>query len=114
MIQIFGTPKCKNTKKAERFFRERRIPFQLINLFEKEMSPREFQSVVKAVGGIENLIDRDSRDYSRIAWLSEEDIPEKLTAEPQLMKTPVVRNGAGACCGYQPDCWKKFCTDTVK
>ena len=60
-IQIFGKNKCFDTKKAERYFKERRIPFQSIDLKRYGMSGREFDSVLWAVGGIDNLIDWDSK-----------------------------------------------------
>jgi arsenate reductase-like glutaredoxin family protein len=78
------------------------------------MSPGEFSSIVQAVGGIHNLIDCDSKNYADIAYLTEEDIPEKLMTDPRLIKTPVVRDGRKACCGYQPEYWKEFCSTTAK
>lgn len=107
-IQIFGHPKCQNTKKAERWFKERRIPFQSINLIEKEMSPREFDCVALAVGGESNMINKDAKDYASIAYLSEEDIADKLMENQLLIKTPVVRNGRQATCGFSPDVWKSW------
>ena len=61
-IQIFGQSKCFDTKKAERYFKERRIKFQSIDLLRFGMSGKEFESVLRAVGGIDNLIDWDSKD----------------------------------------------------
>ena len=56
-IQIFGKSKSFDTRKAERYFKERRIPYQSVDLNRYGLSGREFDSVVKAVGGIDNLID---------------------------------------------------------
>lgn len=64
-IQIFGTKKCNDTKKAERFFKERRIPYQFIDLKEKSLSKGELQSVKKAIG-LENLINKNSKDYKKL------------------------------------------------
>jgi arsenate reductase len=107
-IQIFGTAKSFDTKKAERYFKDRRISFQSINLKEKEMSRGEFESVCKAVGGAENLIDKNSKDYASIAYLQSEDIAEKLLECQTLLNLPIVRNGKLATTGYCPDVWKTW------
>ena len=107
-IQIFGNPKCQETKKAERWFKERRIAFQSINLKEKEMSNKEFDSVSKAVGGVENMINTDSSKYASIAYLEKEDFKDKLLETPELIKTPVVRNGKDATCGYNRKIWETW------
>ena len=100
-IQIFGTKKCNETKKAERFFKERGIKFQFIDLKEKEMSRGEFDSVVQSISktagsrqdALEQMIDKSSKDYSSIAYLDESDIEEKLFENQNLLKQPIVRNG---------------------
>jgi len=110
-IQIFGKNKCFDTKKAERWFKERKIKYQYIDLVKYGMSNGEYQSVKKAVGGMRNLIDEKSRDYedSYIAYLgSEQDIEYKLLDNPNLMKTPIVRNGKQATVGYCPEVWSKW------
>ena len=110
-IQIFGKNKCFDTKKAERWFKERKIKYQYIDLVKYGMSNGEYQSVKKAVGGMRNLIDEKSRDYedSYIAYLgSEQDIEYKLLDNPNLMKTPIVRNGKKATVGYCPEVWSKW------
>lgn len=110
-IQIFGKNKCFDTKKAERWFKERKIKYQYIDLIKYGMSNGEYQSVKKAVGGMRNLIDEKSKDYedSYIAYLgSEQDIEYKLLDNPNLMKTPIVRNGKQATVGYCPDVWSKW------
>ncbi len=107
-IQIFGIAKSFDTKKAERYFQERKIKFQAINLKEKEMSRKEFDSVCRSVGGAENLIDKSSKDYSSIAYLQEDDIADKLFECQLLLKLPVVRNGNQATAGYCPEIWKSW------
>ena len=64
-IQVFGTKKCNDTKKAERFFKERGIKYQFIDMKEKSMSKGELTSVAQAVGGIENLIDENCKDKDK-------------------------------------------------
>ena len=110
-IQIFGTKKCNDTKKAERFFKERGIKYQFIDMKEKSMSKGELTSVAQAVGGIENLIDENCKDKDTLAlikYISEEDKFDKILENQQGIKTPVVRNGKQATIGYQPDVWKKW------
>lgn len=107
-IQIFGTGKCFDTKKAERYFKERRIPFQRIDLARFGMSPKEFDAVLRAVGGIDKLIDWDSKDPEVLLLKYTDDIrikEDKVFANYKLMRTPVVRNGKHATCGYCPDVW---------
>ncbi|MBN1697479.1 MAG: arsenate reductase family protein [Spirochaetales bacterium] len=108
MIQIFGLKKCRNTQKAERFFRERGVGFQFINLEEKGMSKGELESAARAVG-IENMIDREGREYDKAGMrYMDFDIEEVLLENPLLLKTPIVRKGGMAAAGFMPDEWKKF------
>ena len=107
-IQIFGKSKCFDTKKAERYFKERRIPFQSIDLKAYGMSGREFDSVLRAVGGIDNLIDWDGKspDITLMKYMDDQRAKEdKVFDNPALMKTPVVRNGKRATVGYCPEIW---------
>ena len=107
-IQIFGKSKCFDTKKAERYFKERRISVQSIDLKRYGMSGREFDSVVRAVGGIDNLIDWEnkSQEVTNMKYMSDARTKEdKVFEEPLLMKTPVVRNGNKATVGYCPEIW---------
>lgn len=105
-IQIFGSSKCFDTKKAERWFKERRIKYQLVSLDKYPMSRGEFDSVRRALGGLEPLIDASARDYASLAYLAfEEDKIERLLDDPRLMRTPVVRNGRLATVGYCPETW---------
>lgn len=105
-IQIFGKSKCFDTKKAERYFKERRVKFQAVDLLRYSMSRGELQSVVRAVG-LDNLIDWKNPDSALLKYLSPEEAKlEKLFEDPKLIKTPVVRNGKLATVGYQPEVWK--------
>lgn len=108
-IQIFGIKKCFDTKKAERYFKERGIKFQFIDLKEKGISKGEFTSVKQAVGGLDNLIDKNSKDKEVLVlldYLSESDKEQKILENQQLLKTPIVRNGKKATVGFMPDVWK--------
>ncbi|MBR1440051.1 MAG: arsenate reductase family protein [Lachnospiraceae bacterium] len=110
-IQIFGTKKCNDTKKAERFFKERGIKYQFIDMKEKGMSKGEFTSVAQANGGIDAMLDPNCKDQDTLAlirYTAEEDKLEKILENPQVIKTPVVRNGKQSTLGYQPDVWKKW------
>ena len=110
-IQIFGTKKCNDTKKAERFFKERGIKFQFVDLREKGMSKGEFSSVAQANGGIDNMINPDAKDkdtLSLIKYIAEEDKLEKILENQHILKTPIVRNGKQSTLGYQPDVWKTW------
>lgn len=110
-IQIFGTSKCFDTKKAERYFKERGVKFQSIDLVKFGMSKGEYSSVRQAVGGIEALIDTKSKDKDMLAlmkYLSPEDQEGKLLENPKLFRTPIVRNGKQATVGYQPDIWRQW------
>lgn len=108
-IQIFGTSKSFDTKKAERWFRERRIPYQLVDLGKYGLSGREFDGVLRAVGGIDRLIDWDAKspDIDVLRYLSDPVQKEDRVYENQkLIRQPVVRNGKLATVGYCPDVWE--------
>ena len=110
-IQIFGTKKCNDTKKAQRYFKERGIKFQFVDMTEKELSKGEFRSVCQAVGGIGAMINEECKDKDALAlvkFIAEDEREEKLLANHQVMKTPVVRNGKQATVGYAPDTWKSW------
>ena len=110
-IQIFGTTKCFETKKAQRYFKERGVKFQMIVLKEKGMSKGELNSVSQAVGGLEKLLNpkcKDLNTLSLIRHLVEEDKQEKIFENQQVLLTPIVRNGKKATVGYQPEIWKDW------
>ncbi len=110
-IQIFGTTKCFDTKKAQRYFKERGIKFQMIDLKEKGMSRGEFDNVARALGSWEKMVNPNAKDKQTLAlldalidWQKE----DKLFENQQLLLTPIVRNGRKATVGYQPDVWKTW------
>lgn len=110
-IQIFGTKKSFDTKKAQRYFKERRIKVQFIDLREKEMSKGELQSVMRAVGGIDAVIDPNAKDQDTVAlitYLAESQKFDKLLENQQILREPIVRNGQKATVGYCPDVWKTW------
>ena len=110
-IQIFGTNKCFDTKKAQRYFKERGVKFQMIDMKEKGMSRGEFDNVARALGGWQQMVNPDAKDKQTLAlldalidWQKE----DKLFENQQLLRTPIVRNGRKATVGYQPDVWKTW------
>jgi Arsenate reductase and related proteins, glutaredoxin family len=105
-IQIFGSSKSFDSKKAERWFKERRIRYQYVDLPSKGLSLREYLSVKQKVG-FEALVDEKSRAYEQLymAYLTPEAREEKLLEHPELFRTPIVRNGREATVGYQPEIW---------
>lgn len=108
-IQIYGKNKCFDTKKAQRWFQERRIRFQMIDLPRYGMSTGEFLSVKRAVGGLEALIDEKHRDAATLKYLAyDADREARLLEDPALLKTPIVRNGKQATVGYRPDVWETW------
>jgi arsenate reductase-like glutaredoxin family protein len=108
MVQIFGTKKCADTRKAERWFKERRIPVASIDLKERGPSPGELKSVAARVG-IEALIDREGTRYRdrglRVAAPTGPRVEQALLDDPLLLRTPIVRNGKEATIGYAPEVW---------
>ena len=109
-VQIFGIDKCFDTKKTQRYFKERKINFQFIDLTIKGISKGELQSI-KAAVGLNHLINSKSKAYSKL-YLSHiisphlrEDI---LLKNPNLYRTPIVRNGKQATVGYEPEIWKTW------
>ena len=107
-IQIFGKSKCFDTKKAERYFKERRIKYQYIDIIKFGMSRGELNSVISAVG-LDNLVDPKDMDFelfNRLAY--REDKIERLFEVPEMLRTPIVRNGKQATVGYCPEVWKTW------
>ncbi|MEG1500535.1 MAG: ArsC/Spx/MgsR family protein [Clostridiales bacterium] len=110
-IQIYGKNKCFDTKKAQRYFKERKVKFQFLDLPRYGMSAGELRNIKSAVGGLNKLIDEKSPEYIAcfIQYLSTpEAIEEKLLENPGLFKTPIVRNGKKATIGYQPEIWQDW------
>ena len=107
-IQIFGKSKCFDTKKAERYFKERRIKYQYIDLNRYGFSPKEFDSVLRAVGGVDELIEWNGRsqEITLMKYMEDKRAKEdKIYDDPSLMRTPVVRNGKQATVGCCPEIW---------
>ncbi len=107
-IQIFGTKSSSDTRKAERYFKERRIPFHFRDLNEKGISKGELENIKLAIP-LEELIDKEGKQYQKrnLSYMVF-DIEEELLNDPLLLKMPVVRNGRLATAGYQPDTWKEW------
>ncbi|WP_437762143.1 arsenate reductase family protein [Sorangium sp. So ce281] len=112
MIQIFGTAKCKATRAAQRFFADRGIKVQLVDLREKGLSKGELASVARAVGGVRALYDEESARVKErgLQHLGPSDarIAELLVDDPLLLRTPIVRDGTRACVGAAEATWRAF------
>lgn len=105
-IQIIGTKKCKETQKAERYFKERRIPFHFRDLTEKGLAKGELENISRVIP-LDDLIDRESKRFKdRGMQFMVFDIEEELLADPLLLKTPIVRNEKLVTVGYQTEIWK--------
>lgn len=110
-IQIFGKSKCFDTKKAERYFKERRIKYQYIDLARYGLSGKEFDSILRAVGGVDNLIDWNGKspEITLMKYMDDKVAKEdKVFDTPLLAKTPIVRNGKLATVGYKPETWAQW------
>lgn len=109
-IQIFGRSKCFDTKKAERFFKERRIAYQRVDVDKYGIRRRELESVCAAVGGVDAVVDPKAKEATFVRYLAyEADKMEKLIETPQALRTPIVRNGKLATVGYCPEAWEQWC-----
>ena len=109
-IQIYGSKSCFDTKKAERFFKERRIKFQSIDLPRFGLSPKEFE-LVKSRVGLDAMINKKAKGYDQsfIEYLADDAAKtEKLMENPNLLTTPIVRNGREITLGFCPDVWKMW------
>ena len=110
-IQIFGKSKCFDTKKAERYFKERRIKYQYVDLLRYGLSGKEFDAVLRGVGGIDQLIDWDgkSQEVTLMRYMDDQRAKEdKVFDAPELMRTPIVRNGKQVTLGYCPEIWSTW------
>ena len=108
-IQIFGSPKSFDSRKAERWFKERRIRYQYIDVPSKGLSPREYQSVKRKVG-FDALVNTKCRAYEDLfmAYITPQAQEEKLLEHPELFNAPIVRNGKQATVGYHPEVWQTW------
>lgn len=109
-IQIFGIKKCFDTKKAERYFKERGVKFQFIDLNEKPLSKGEFQSIKNSVG-LEAMVNKESKEYTKLNLdkIRTSEMREEIALKnSKILKTPLVRNGKKATIGYMPEIWKSW------
>ena len=110
-VQIFGIKKSSDTRKALRFFAERRVKTHFVDLNERPASPGELRRFVQRFG-IESLVDRGSRRFSELglgaASLSEDRWLEKLAAEPLLLRMPLVRQGNRLAIGDATETWREW------
>ena len=107
-IQIFGTKKCRETQKTERYFKERRIPYHLVDLSERGLSRGELDKV-KAAVGLEKLLNRESKEYAKLNMpYIVHNREEMMLLHPMLLRTPIVRNGGKATVGYCPEVWQEW------
>ena len=110
-IQIFGKSKCFDTKKAERYFKERRIKYQMVDLLRYGLSGKEFDAVLRGIGGVDNLINWDgkSQEITVMKYMEDSRTKEdKVFDDPSLMRTPIVRNGKFVTVGYCPEIWESW------
>jgi arsenate reductase-like glutaredoxin family protein len=114
--QVFGTKKCPDTRKTERFFKERGIRFQSIDLAQKGLSPGELRTVAARLGGMEILIDRTGRRYAERGLTSSAPtgprVEKALLDDPLLLRTPIVRCTAGATLGFEPETWARWLAES--
>ena len=108
-IQIFGSSKSFDSKKAERWFKERNIKYQYIDLKSKGLSPREYQAVRRCIP-FEEMVDATSKAYESLymAYITPAAQEEKLLEHPELFRAPIVRNGKQATVGYHPEIWETW------
>jgi arsenate reductase len=108
-VQLFGTKKCQETRKAERFFKERGVALHVVDLAQKGMSAGELRNVAARVGGMEALIDRAGKRYVdkglKYAAPTGPRIEQILADDPLLLRTPIARAGSRATVGYAPETW---------
>ena len=110
-IQIFGTNKCFDTKKAMRYFKERNIKYQFVDMKEKGLSKGEYNSIKQAVGGLEKMLNPKCKDKDALAmiqYIADEDKDEKVLENQKVLLTPIVRNRNQATVGYKPEVWKEW------
>ena len=112
-VQIFGTKKSSDARKAERWFKERRVKAQFIDLLDKGISKGELRSVAQVCGGLDALIDPDCKDQDALAlvtYLAPAQREDAILEHPQVLRQPIVRNGKRAAVGYKPETyllWQK-------
>ena len=109
-IQIYALKRDFEVQKAERYFKERRIPYQFVDLAKHAMGIKELESVCRQVGLKEmvTVSDKDWESHYIVQLTDMQEALEKLRDNPKLLKTPIVRNGKLATIGYQPDTWAQW------
>ena len=110
-IQIFGKSKCFDTKKAERYFKERRVKYQFVDLLRYGLSGKEFDAALRGVGGIDNLINWELKheEITLMRYMDDKIAKEdKVYDYPELMRTPIIRNGKQVTVGYCPEIWAQW------
>ena len=117
-VQLYGTKKCADSRKAERFFKERGIKLHVVDLAQKGMAAGELRNVAARVGGIEALIDRHGKRYVerglKYAAPTGPRIEQALVDDPLLLRTPIVRSDGRATVGYAPEIWHSWIADSAK
>jgi len=107
-IQLIGTKKCRDTQKAERFFKERKIPFQFRDLAEKGISKGELDNITRVIP-LEELIDKEGKQFEkRNMKFMVYNVEDALQDDPLLFRTPIVRNGRLVTLGYKPEVWTEW------
>ena len=107
-IQLIGTKKCRDTQKAERFFKERKIPFQFRDLAEKGISKGELDNITRVIP-LEELIDKEGKQFEKKNMkFMVYNLEDVLLEDPLLFRTPIVRNGRLVTLGYKPDVWAEW------
>lgn len=110
-IQIFATKKSSDARKAERWFKERRIKAQFIDLMDKGISRGELRSAAQAAGGLDALIDPNCRDKDALAlvtYIAAQQREDAVLEHPQVLRQPIVRNGKKAAVGYCPEVYARW------
>jgi arsenate reductase-like glutaredoxin family protein len=115
-VQIFGTRKSQATRAAERFFKERRVAFQFVDLAQRPMAPAEIKRFVDRFG-LQNLIDREGKpfDASGLKYMrvSDSDLMAKVEREPMLLCLPLVRSGTNLSVGQDEQAWKEMISSSA-
>ena len=113
VIQIYGRKKCADTRKAQRFFKERRIPIQNVDLDQKAPGPREIELFVTVLGE-DRVLDTSSKAYGSVGLAYKAyDLVEELSEHPELLRTPIVRRGRELACGADEEAWKRMAEGEV-
>ena len=106
-MQIYGTRKCKLTKKAERFFRDRGLHYHFVDLNEHRLSAGELDNIRRGAGAGESLIDTESSIFKKRGMVyMDYDETEEIIANPLLLRAPVVREGSRVIVGDNEAAWK--------